>query len=61
MIELVIAERNKRGEPTGKIRSQTFNKGASAAIWYDRQQGHNIERELELAEKNVPIIPHKRG
>lgn len=53
-IELVIAERNHKGEPTGKKYGRVFegvNCGEKAAAWYDKQRGHNIDWEIEQAQK----------
>lgn len=61
MITLTIAERRKDGTPTGKTITENFKNAGAAAAWYNKQPGHRIDRELELAEKNISLIPHKRG
>lgn len=55
MIELVIYNRNASGEPTNKVH-RTFNTGAQAADWYDKQRGHSINKEFDEFHKKISVV-----
>lgn len=57
MIELVLCERDGKGEPTSRQITKSFERGDTAAVWYDKQRGHNLQRENDNRER--PIISQR--
>jgi hypothetical protein len=61
MITLALVERDGKGNPIGTTLVKDFESGHNAAAWYDRQRGHNIDRELDQSDKGVPPIRWKQA